>query len=157
MATHQLRRDLWVPQPLNQTFDFFSRAENLEQITPPWLRFRIVTPLPINMTAGATIEYALKVRGVPLHWLTEIQIWDPPYAFVDVQTKGPYKRWRHTHQFRPDSGGTAILDVVEYELPLGILGDVVHRVQVARDLEKIFDYRTQRVKDLLSGSGPAIE
>ena len=99
MTTYTLYRELWVPQDLPAVFDFFSRAENLERITPPWMRFRVLTPPPIVMQEGATIAYALRVRGLPLRWLTEIERWKPPYEFVDVQAKGPYKRWRHTHRF----------------------------------------------------------
>jgi ligand-binding SRPBCC domain-containing protein len=150
MITYSLRRELWVPHSLASVFDFFSRAENLERITPPWMRFRIVTPTPIAMKPGATIAYALRVRGIPLRWLTEIERWNPPYEFVDVQAKGPYKVWRHTHRFSEVAGGTLIEDSIEYALPFGPLGRLVHRLQIARDLSRIFDYRTQRVQTLLS-------
>jgi ligand-binding SRPBCC domain-containing protein len=150
MLTYSLQRELWVPHSLASVFDFFSRAENLERITPPWMRFRIVTPTPIAMKPGATIAYALRVRGIPLRWLTEIERWNPPYEFVDVQAKGPYKVWRHTHRFSEVAGGTLIEDSIEYALPFGPLGRLVHRLQIARDLSRIFDYRTQRVQTLLS-------
>jgi hypothetical protein len=135
---------------LSSAFDFFSRAENLERITPPWMRFRILTPPPIKMKKGATIAYALRVRGIPLQWLTEIERWNPPYEFIDDQAKGPYKFWRHTHRFSEVDGGTLIVDIVEYALPFGLMGRLVHRLQVARDLSRIFDYRAQRVQALLS-------
>jgi len=149
MAPYTLHRELWVPHPLRAVFDFFSRAENLEQITPLWLRLRILTPPPIVMKPGATIAYALGVRGISFRWLTEIERWNPPYDFVDVQARGPYKLWRHTHRFSEVEGGTMITDTVEYALPLGLLGRLVHRLQVARDLSRIFDYRAQRVQALL--------
>lgn len=148
MTTYKLRRELWVPRSIEEVFDFFSRAENLERITPPWMHFRILTTRPIQMQPGAAIAYALRVRGIPLRWLTEIERWNPPYEFVDVQAEGPYKLWRHTHRFAEADGGTSIGDVVEYALPLGPLGRLVHRFQVARDLEQIFDYRAQRVRSL---------
>ncbi|HEX8984528.1 MAG TPA: SRPBCC family protein [Bryobacteraceae bacterium] len=153
MTIYSLHRELWVPRPLAEVFDFFSRAENLERITPPWMRFRILTPPPITMKEGAAIAYALRVRGVPVHWLTEIERWNPPFEFVDVQTKGPYKLWRHTHRFAELEGGTSIVDTVQYALPFGLLGQLVHRLKVARDLSEIFDYRAQRVGTLLS-AGP---
>ena len=131
-------------------FDFFSRAENLEQITPPWMRFRILTSAPIEMKQGATISYGLRVRGIPLRWLTEIESWNPPFEFVDVQAKGPYKFWRHEHRFSDVDGGTSIGDMVAYALPFGPLGLVVHRLQVARDLARIFDYRARRVQAVFS-------
>ena len=108
MGIYTLHRELWVPYPLLRVFDFFSRAENLEQLTPPWMHFRILTPLPIVMKPGATIAYSLRVRGIPLRWLTEIECWNPPYEFVDVQAKGPYKLWRHKHRFTERNGGTLV-------------------------------------------------
>jgi ligand-binding SRPBCC domain-containing protein len=150
MTTYTLERELWVPNPLPAVFAFFSRAENLQQITPPWMHFRILTPPPIEMKQGATIAYALRVRGIPLRWLTEISYWNPPFEFIDDQAKGPYKFWRHTHRFSEVAGGTLIVDMVEYALPLGVIGRVAHRLQVAQDIAKIFDYRAKRVQALLS-------
>jgi ligand-binding SRPBCC domain-containing protein len=149
MTVYRLHRELWVPHPLPAVFDFFARAENLERITPPWLRFRILTPPPIRMEPGATIACALRVRGIPLQWLTEIERWNPPFEFVDVQAKGPYKVWRHSHRFSEVDGGTSVVDIVHYALPFGLLGKLLHRLQVARDLSRIFDYRARRVQALL--------
>jgi ligand-binding SRPBCC domain-containing protein len=148
MNTYTLQRAIWVPRPLPEVFDFFSRAENLEQLTPPWMHFRILTAPPIEMKEGATIAYALRVRGIPLRWLTEIEQWNPPHDFVDIQVKGPYKLWHHTHRFSELDGGTCIQDSVRYALPFGPLGRLVHWLQVARDLDHIFDYRTRRVQSL---------
>lgn len=150
MNTYTLQRELWVPNSLTAVFDFFSRAENLERITPPWMRFRILTPPPITMKQGATIAYALRVRGIPLRWLTEIERWNPPYEFIDTQIKGPYKIWRHTHRFSEAAGGTLIVDIVDYALPFGLIGRLAHRLQVARDLSLIFDYRAQHFPAMLS-------
>jgi ligand-binding SRPBCC domain-containing protein len=152
MTVYKLRREMWVPQPLPAVFEFFSRADNLERITPPWMQFRILTPGPIDMKEGAIIAYALRVRGIPLRWLTQIERWNPPLEFIDVQAKGPYKLWRHTHRFSELQGGTSIVDVVDYALPFGVLGRLVHRIQVAPDLSHIFDFRAQRVQSLLSSS-----
>jgi ligand-binding SRPBCC domain-containing protein len=146
MTTYTLQRELWVPRPLPEVFDFFSRAENLERITPPWMHFRILTPPPIAMLPGTTIAYSLRVRGIPLKWLSAIERWNPPHEFVDVQVKGPYRLWHHTHRFSEVKGGTSIVDTVRYALPMGVLGRLVHRVQVARDLEHIFDYRARQVQ-----------
>jgi ligand-binding SRPBCC domain-containing protein len=144
-----LKRETTVTCPLEKVFDFFSKAENLETLTPSWLRFRIETPQPIQMRQGATIAYRLRVRGLPLRWLTEIETWRPPYEFVDVQVKGPYKLWRHIHRFEESKDGTRIVDVVHYTLPFGPLGRLLHRLQVADDLAKIFDYREQRLRTRL--------
>lgn len=150
---HELRRELWVPKPVQEVFDYFAQAENLQGITPPWLQFRILTPTPIEMKQGAIIEYALRLHGIPLRWLTEIEKWDPPFEFVDVQVKGPYKLWRHTHRFTAREGGTAVSDTVQYQLPMGALGRLVHRFQVARELSLIFDYRTERIQQALRDAG----
>jgi hypothetical protein len=145
-----LQRELLVPNALSAVFDFFSRAENLERLTPPWMRFRILTPPPIMMRQGTTIAYALRVHGIPIRWLTEIEEWNPPFEFVDSQAKGPYQLWRHTHRFSEVAGGTLVVDLVEYALPFGVIGRLAHRLQVASDLARIFDYRSQRVLELLS-------
>ena len=149
VADYILQRELFLPKPISEVFDFFSNAGNLEKLTPPWLHFRILTPTPIEMRPGATIAYKLRVRGMPIRWLTEIEQWKPPFEFVDVQTKGPYKLWRHTHRFTAAGGGTRIADAVEYTLPLGPLGRLAHWLQVRRDLSKIFDYREKTVRALL--------
>jgi ligand-binding SRPBCC domain-containing protein len=148
---HTLRREQWIPKPLPQVFAFFSDAENLEEITPPWLRFEIVTPGPIRIAAGTRIRYRLRWHGVPLFWTTEIRRWDPPHCFVDVQLRGPFRLWHHTHRFEPYEGGTRMTDVVRYRLPLGIIGRVVHALKVRRDVESIFDYRFRRINELFGG------
>jgi len=149
MTIHTIKREQFIPQPTPAVFDFFQRAENLESITPPWLRFRILTPLPIAMRQGAMIRYRLRLRGLGITWLTEIAQWNPPWEFVDVQIKGPYRLWRHTHRFFRVGGGTRMTDTVEYSLGFGILGELAHRVVVAADLARIFDYRALRIRELL--------
>jgi ligand-binding SRPBCC domain-containing protein len=149
MHTYSLHRELFVPLPLHDVFEFFSRPENLGRITPPWMHFELLTAPPVKMQQGAVIGYRIRVRGVPMRWRTEIESWEPPHAFVDIQAKGPYRYWRHQHRFFEAPGGTSIVDDVEYALPFGWLGRIVHRVQVARDLARIFDYRSRRVSELL--------
>jgi ligand-binding SRPBCC domain-containing protein len=127
-------------------FPFFADANNLEAITPPWLQFRVVTPRPIEMRVGTLIEYRLKLHGIPVSWLTQIAVWEPGERFVDVQLRGPYALWHHTHEFASDgTGGTLMRDVVRHALPLGPLGEVARRAFVARDLERIFDFRRDEV------------
>ena len=149
MSIYTVERKLHVPQPLPKVFDFFSRAENLEKITPPWMHFRIRTPLPIEMKKGTNIAYSIRARGIPLRWLTVIEEWNPPYEFIDVQKKGPYKLWHHTHRFAEIEGGTEIVDTVRYQLPFGPLGRLVNMLQVSGDVKQIFDYRAERVPALL--------
>jgi len=146
--SHVIEREQWVAAPIERVFAFFSDAANLEALTPPWLRFRIVTPTPIEMRPGARIEYRIDWRVVPIRWLTEIVEWSPPQRFVDVEVRGPYKLWHHTHTFASVDGGTLVRDIVRYALPLGILGTLAHRLAVRRDVERVFDYRAERIAAL---------
>ena len=147
MKTYTLHHKQWVPHPIARVFDFFAKAENLEQLTPAFLRFQI-TRTPPRMEAGARIEYKLRIHGLPVRWKTDIESWDPPHQFVDVQIKGPYRLWHHTHRFREENGGTWIEDTVRYALPFGILGQAANRVMVARDVAQIFAYRGQRIREM---------
>jgi len=137
-----------LPAPLEAVFRFFADATNLETITPPWLRFRVTTPQPIEMGEGTLIDYRLRIRGVPVRWQSEITDWDPPHRFVDRQLRGPYRRWVHTHVFEPTADGTLVRDAVEYAVPGGGL---VNRLLVRPDVERIFAYR----RETLAGLFPA--
>ena len=144
---HVLRREQRLPGTPAEVFPFFAEAGNLEAITPPWLRFAIVPPRPTDIGAGTLIEYRLRLHGIPVSWLTRIEEWVPGERFVDQQLRGPYALWHHTHEFEPDGeGGTLMRDTVRYALPYGPLGEVAHRLFVARDLAAIFDFRTERVR-----------
>ena len=149
MTVYTFESELVIGRPIAEVFDFFSQAENLQKLTPPWLHFRILTPGPIELKQGAAISYGLRVRGIPVKWLTEIEVWRPPFEFVDVQVSGPYKMWRHSHLFSEVDGGTCMRDVVNYALPFGPLGRLANWLQVSRDIAKIFDYRAQCVKEIL--------
>jgi len=144
---HTLRREQWIPRPVEEVFAFFSDAGNLGAITPPWLGFRILTPAPIRMQSGTHLNYRLAWHGLPIRWLTEIRRWQPPAMFSDAQLRGPYRLWHHTHRFEARGGGTRMTDVVRYRLPLGVLGRAMHALKVRRDLERIFDYRRQAIAE----------
>jgi hypothetical protein len=145
---HTLRREQWIPRPLGEVFAFFSDARNLERITPSWLGFQILTPGPIRIAAGTRLRYRLRVDGLPLSWTTEIRRWEPPFRFIDVQLSGPYRLWHHTHRFEAHNGGTRMTDVVRYRLPFGWIGRAVRALKVRRDVERIFDYRCERIAGL---------
>ena len=131
-------------------FDFFSRAENLGLITPPEMRFTIVTPLPIAMREGALIDYRIGLHGIPMRWRTRITRWVPGVEFEDEQLRGPYAKWVHRHTFRDDgAGGTIVEDEVRYRLPFGVLGNLGHFL-VRKQLARIFAYRTERVRELIA-------
>jgi hypothetical protein len=130
-----------VAAALDETFAFFADAANLEAITPPFLSFDIVSPLPIAMREGALIEYRLRLMGAPVRWLTRIESWQPGRGFTDVQLTGPYACWIHHHTFVARTDGTEVHDRVEYALPLEPLSAPVHALFVRPTLERIFAYR----------------
>jgi len=138
--------------PPEQVFPFFADAHNLERITPPWLRFRVLTPAPIGMGEGTLIAYRLRLHGLPLRWLTRITGWDPPNEFVDEQLRGPYRLWHHRHTFEPDgAGGTIARDRVEYRIRGGAaVQALAQRALVERDLRAIFDYRRRALADVFA-------
>ncbi len=140
-AAETLSRAQVLPGSPDEVFRFFADAANLEAITPPWLRFRIVTPQPLQLGEGALIEYRLRLHRMPIRWLTRIEEWEPGRRFVDAQVRGPYRLWHHTHTFEPHERGTLMRDTVRYSLPLGALGRLAHAAVVRRDLERIFDFR----------------
>lgn len=141
MTTWELRTRIRLAQPRPEVFAFFADAANLEAITPPWLRFRILTPQPIEMRPGAPIEYRLRLHGLPIRWKTEITAWAPPDRFVDEQRSGPYRLWVHEHTFEDaPGGGTFVLDRVRYRVPFGRLANWL---LVARDVRTIFTWRSE--------------
>ena len=150
---HTLTTSMSLPLPRDQVLAFFAEASNLERITPPELGFEIVTPQPLHLCEGTRIDYRLHLFGIPFSWQTEIQRWNPPEEFVDVQRRGPYKHWVHTHRFREDDGVTTIEDHVEYVLPYAPLGELVYPL-VRLQLARIFRYRQQAIRAyLVEGPG----
>ncbi len=145
MKTRQLSTRLWVPRPIEEVFEFFADAKNLEALTPPWLSFSILTPAPIRMQVGTQIDYKIRVHGLPMRWRSEISAWDPPHRFVDQQLRGPYKLWQHEHCFQSENGGTAISDLVQYRGRGGPFEPLIHRLFVRRDLERIFSFRLEKL------------
>lgn len=150
MRVHVLERSQRVELPPERAFDFYGDAANLEPLTPPWLRFEVTTPKPIEMGAGTLLDYRLRLHGVPVRWRTLIESWEPPHRFLDVQVRGPYSLWEHTHTFEPaGDGATIIRDRVRYAIPFGPLGSLAHSLFVRRDLARIFDYRQEAVAERL--------
>lgn len=143
MREREFQTELWLPLPPEELFPFFADAGNLDAITPRWLSLRIVTPPPIEMREGALIDYKLRVRGIPLHWRTRINEWQPPHRFEDEQVRGPYRQWIHKHTFEPRDGGTLARDVVRYAVPLDF---IAHRWLVRPDIENIFHFRAEALR-----------
>jgi len=149
MPIHRLEREQLLPHPVREVFSFFAEARNLERLTPPLLRFEVLTPGEIEMRAGTLIEYRLRLHGVGVDWLTRIEEWEPELRFVDMQLAGPYRLWHHTHSFEPAGSGTLMRDTVRYALPAWPLGELAGPL-VRRDLTRIFDFRRDTVARLLA-------
>jgi len=149
MKVHKLEREQFLPHPVEQVFPFFADARNLERITPPLLGFRVLGEEPIEMRAGALIQYKLRVHGLPVDWLTRIEEWEPNTRFVDSQLVGPYRLWHHTHTFEERGGGTLMRDTVRYAMPIWPFGELAMPL-VRRDLASIFDFRRDNVEGLLT-------
>jgi ligand-binding SRPBCC domain-containing protein len=154
---HVLEREQLVRRPLEEVFAFFADAANLERLTPPRLAFEILTPLPIAMKAGAQIDYQLRLFGVPFRWRTLIETFEPRRRFTDVQLRGPYRTWHHLHEFESVAGGTRMRDRVEYEIPLGPLGELARSVFVTRQVESIFDFRHEAVERIFPARAQAAQ
>jgi ligand-binding SRPBCC domain-containing protein len=149
MSIQTILREQTFDRPPDAVFSFFAAPENLAVITPPWLAFRILTPLPLDVRTGSVIDYTIRWLGIPVRWTTLITDYRPPRSFVDRQIKGPYVFWHHEHAFEAVAGGTRMTDRVTYVLPFRRLGDLGHRLVVRRQLEEIFDYREASIARIL--------
>jgi ligand-binding SRPBCC domain-containing protein len=148
MPLHHFQTAATIELPRDRVFPFFADAANLERITPPELRFRILTPQPVAMAPGTLIRYRLRLAGVPFQWLTRITEWNPPDGFVDEQLEGPYKTWVHRHRFTDVAGGTLVEDDLTYELPLFPVGELAAPL-VRLQVRRIFAFREQAIRSCL--------
>jgi ligand-binding SRPBCC domain-containing protein len=174
MADFVLHRRVWVPRPRSEVFAFLADPRHLADVNPPAAALRWLAPPPAALTAGAVLDFSVRAWLVRTRWRVLIREFDPPYRFVDVQIRGPFRRWEHLHRCvegpegaalagaapaeahaRRDAGadgpvGTWIVDRVTYGLSLGVLGRVGHAAVVGRQLAGVFDYRARRLRELLS-------
>lgn len=150
MKIREIHSELWLPVPLEDLFPFYSDARNLEKLSPPWVNFKILTPAPIVMRAGALIDYQIKLRGFPLRWRTRINSWEPPNQFSDEQIRGPYRYWLHEHSFKTEARGTRVIDHIRYAVYFDFL---VHDWLVRPDIDRIFKYRTDALKARFNATG----
>jgi len=137
----------WLPQAAQTIWPFFCDVNNLEDITPPFLSFRVLGQSTAAIGAGTLIDYRLKLNRIPIRWRTRIDTWDPPHRFIDLQAMGPYALWHHTHDFVPMGTGTLMRDTVRYRLPAGWLGALAGGRKVASEVERIFDYRSRKIDE----------
>jgi ligand-binding SRPBCC domain-containing protein len=147
MRTYRLQTQLWLPQPREEIFNFFSDPSNLDRLTPPWLHFEVLTPKSVEMNAGTLLDYRLRLHGIRLRWQSEISVWEPPNRFIDRQTKGPYRQWVHEHNFSAHQGGTLVGDSVTYSVPGG---RIIQKLLVAPDLDRVYGYRHKILKELFN-------
>ncbi len=145
---HTFQTSMTLPLPLTRVFPFFANAANLERITPPELRFQIVTPQLLPIQKNRLIEYRFRLFGISFSWLARISKWNPPYEFVDEQLRGPYKQWVHTHRFQEHDGETVIDDEVAYRLPFSLLGEITFPL-ACWQLRRIFAFRQEAIRNLL--------
>lgn len=147
MTPRYFSRRLWLPHPAETVFAFFARPENLKLLTPPSLGFRILTP-SVVMREGALIDYSIRLLGIPVRWTTLIDSYAPPYRFSDVQLRGPYSYWHHTHLFEEKDGGTLMTDEVRFLLPFEPLGGLALPA-VEWQLDKIFRFRSETILSII--------
>jgi ligand-binding SRPBCC domain-containing protein len=148
MTPHVLISETKLYRPLEEVFDFFSKAENLNKVTPPELKFKIFTPLPIVMHVGTLIDYQIQLSGIPFRWRTLITTWEPPYRFIDQQLKGPYSLWHHEHTFEQKDGYTLMTDRVHFLSPGMFLEPLINALFVERKVKQIFAHREKVFTEL---------
>lgn len=149
-------KDQFVPLKPEEVFPFFSKAENLEILTPPWLQFKIVKKSTKDIEVGTLIDYKLKIHGTPVRWRTLIKDWKNNEFFIDEQLKGPYSKWHHVHKFERVPGGCLLRDEITYKVPVSFLGKIFLSRWIAKDVEQIFSYRQKQIQELYK-SGRLVE
>jgi uncharacterized protein len=147
VKVYKIHKEMLVKAPIEKVFEFFTKPENLLKLTPPSMKMQILTPVPLQMSSGSIIDYALSPSCLPLRWTAFISEFSPPRRFVDTQLRGPYTYWHHTHSFQKKGKYTQIIDDVNYAMPLGYIGILTHTLFVERQLKNIFMYREKYLKE----------
>ena len=146
---HSLRQTQILSVSREKLWDFISVPQNLNEITPPKMAFKIVGELPKSAFAGLLLEYKVKIPVLGwTSWLTEIKYVTDGYSFMDEQRVGPYKLWLHKHTLEDVEGGTKMTDEIHYQMPFGPLGVIAHVLFVKRTLKQIFDYRREKLDEI---------
>jgi ligand-binding SRPBCC domain-containing protein len=147
---HTIRSVQRIPAELEDTWRFFSDPNNLLNITPPFLNLKVLGEIHGTETyPGQIITYKVRpLFGIPVFWMTEITHMERMKLFVDEQRKGPYSLWHHQHHFKSIEGGTEMTDLVHYRVPLGFIGNLAHSLMVKGQLQKVFNYRYQKITEL---------
>lgn len=151
----ELEATQWLPARLDEVFTFFQDPHNLERITPPYLHFHVRRSSTPAVAEHTRLWYRLSLHGVPIWWRTRIDAWNPPHGFVDVQERGPYRRWHHTHKFVASNGGTRMRDIVHYELWLHAQMPRFVSQWVRDDVRGIFEYRQRAIAEVFGEQAAA--
>ncbi len=149
-ATYEFVSEQWLPNPPGAIWPYFCDENNLESLTPGFLRFQVLGKSTPSVGDGTLIDYRLRLNGMPMRWRSRIENWTPARRFVDTQVRGPYAHWQHAHDFIPMGEGTLLRDVVRYRLPLGWLGSSFAGAKVAALVAEIFGYRAKRIAQLFA-------
>lgn len=141
-----------IPVSINEAWNYFSKPDNLAEITPASLGFVIKSRHHGNtIYAGLIIEYVVRpVAGIPVYWMTEITHVEHLKYFVDEQRFGPYSLWHHQHHFKEVDGGVEITDIVHYKVPFWFAGDIANALMVKKKLKEIFDYRREKIEAIFN-------
>ncbi|MBI2806949.1 MAG: SRPBCC family protein [Planctomycetes bacterium] len=150
MKTHIFQAHMWLPLAIEPVFAFFGDVANLSKISPPSVRIQTITPLPIEMRVGTIVEHRMSIRWFPIRWRSEITVWEPPVRFVDEQRSGPYRFWKHRHEFEVAEGGTWVRDHIEYRTHGWLFEPIVNRIFVAPELRRLFAHRQKAIRDFLA-------
>jgi len=151
MHYNKLIRKQIIPVGIQEAWEFFSNPANLAEITPDKMDFKITSDLPESMYEGAIITYVVKpLLGIPMKWMTEITKIEEPNLFIDCQLVGPYKVWHHQHHFKDLGDQTEMTDIVNYSVSPWPLGNIADKLFVHKQLQAIFDYRTEKIEELFN-------
>ncbi len=149
MTDHIFKRQQILPITINEAWDFFSDPRNLCKITPKSMDFKIISDVPRQIHEGLEVEYRVKpLLGIPTAWVSRIQDVKPPFQFVDLQLKGPYRYWHHHHSFEETAGGVMMKDMIIYRVPYDTFFPWLNDAVVVKELNKIFDFREQTLNNM---------
>ena len=148
MKARTLHRTTIINESREEVFKFFSTPGNLDRITPPSFAMKKTWMSTEDIRKGTLIDYKIKVNGIPLKWRTEITVWEPPYRFIDVQLKGPYRIWIHEHIFEQQGNRTVMHDHVQYLSPGWFIEPLIEKWYIRKQIDSLFDYREQRLNEI---------
>ncbi|RAP29528.1 CDP-paratose 2-epimerase [Candidatus Marinamargulisbacteria bacterium SCGC AG-343-D04] len=144
---HEYYNEIVVPEKIQTVFEFFNTPENLQELMPSFMSFKLLTPGKLETKEGAVFDYIVKVFGIPNRWTTYITDYDPPYSFADIQLKGPNSYWHHVHTFKEVDNGTLVSDHIHYILPFGLIGKLGKAVVMGPLINSLFNHRSKVIKD----------